>query len=253
MTALRHICLLFLTFYQDIISAFSLSSMNRSVNFRIPKSVLNAESIEGWKVQGEIQPINNFILVKVEEIKDQTDGGIILTEKLKVMKTQGTVVAMGPGKYHPTSGMLRPHSVVAGDVVIYGKYDGTEICIDGTQHNLIRDENILVKINKLHDGKISLDNAQVVLDKVLIEVDNQNNYKSSNIIMDRISTNKLSRPSTGIVRKVGPGCIAENGEFIPMPVQKGDMVKFRDYAGDNVKFGMKEYIVVEISCILAKF
>jgi len=253
MNTLHYICLWFLTFHQVIISGFSPLSAINNIGFSIPRSVLNAKSIEGWNLRGEIQPLNNFILVKVKETQDQTDGGIILPEKLKIKKTQGTVVALGLGKYHPTSGMLCPQSVVAGDEVIYGKYDGTEISINGVQHELIRDENILVKFNKSDDRKISLNNAQVVLDKVLVEVDHNNSNKSSRIITDAIFTSRSSYQSTGIVRKVGPGCMAGNGEFIPMPLQKGDMVKFRNFGENNVKIGVKEYAVMEISCILAKF
>lgn len=253
MYTLHYILLWFLTFYQTIIFGFSPLSTNNKIGFAITRSGLNAKSMEVLNLRGEVQPLNNFILVKVKDPKEQTDGGIVLPEKLKVKRTQGTVVALGMGRYHPTSGMLCPQSVVVGDEVIYGKYDGTEISLNGVQHDIIRDENVLVKSNRSDDGKISLNNAQVVLDKVLIEVVDNDINKSSRIVIDAISTKRSSQSSTGIVRKVGPGCMAGNGEFIPMPLQKGDMVKFRNFGENNVKFGTKEYAVMDISCILAKF
>ena len=68
------------------------------------------------------------------------------------------------------------------------------------------------------------------------------------------STSKSEmRPSTGKVVKVGPGRIAANGELMPMEVEEGDMVKFRDFAGNEVNIGGDEFSVVRMSDILAKF
>jgi len=243
--------ILFLTFCAGSIFSFSPSSVNREIGFRNPNVVLNADSIEGWKVRGELQPINNFILIKVADDQNQTDGGILLSGRTKIKKTQGIVVAMGPGKYHPESGILCPIPVEAGDNVIYGKYDGTEISINGIKHNLIRDENILVKINNVKGGKINLDDIQVLYNRVLIEMDDPNTSKSGNMILSGVLS-KGTR-SIGVVRKVGPGYMASNGKIISMPLQEGVMVKFRDYAANDVMIGSKEYMVVEMPGILAKF
>ena len=61
------------------------------------------------------------------------------------------------------------------------------------------------------------------------------------------------RPSTGVVVKVGPGKMAENGELMPMNVAVGDNVKFMDFAGNEIKIGDKEYSVVKMPEVLAKF
>ena len=68
-----------------------------------------------------------------------------MTKKAKEKSTTGKVVATGPGKTHPDSGILVKVDVSVDENVIYGQYDGTEIDYEGSPHTLIRDDDILVK------------------------------------------------------------------------------------------------------------
>jgi chaperonin GroES len=169
--------------------------------------------------------------------------------KAKIKKTEGTVVSVGPGRTHQESGLLFPMPVVAGEGVVYGKYDGTEIDYEGGRHTLIRDDDILVKFS---GGELTLDSADVVCDNVLVKVDLKEEETASGLVI-AATAKRGAKPSTGEVVKVGPGRMAANGEIMTADISVGDMVKFRDFAGNEVKIDGDEYAVVRMTDILAKF
>jgi len=206
-------------------------------------------TLDGRKIKGTVQPLNNFVLVKTVPAVDSTEGGILLTGKAKIVKTEGTVVALGPGRTHQDSGVVFDMPVAVGDGVVYGKYDGTEIDLGGAKHTLIRDDDILVKFT---GDKLTVDSVDVVRDNVLVYAEKKEVETEGGILLAS-STKKAQKPSTGQVVKVGPGKMAANGELMAMEVEVGDMVKFRDFAGNEVEIEGKEYSVVKMSDILAKF
>lgn len=227
------------------VALFSSSSSSSS-------SAATAEEVhrlEGRTITGPLEPLNNFVLVKVAKSEDQTSGGILLTAKAKAKKTEGTVVSVGPGRAHPESGYLLTIPVQPGEGVVYGKYDGTEVEYDGEKHSLIREEDILVKYTS---NQLTLDNVEVLNDNVLVFVEPKEEETSSGLLIASSSSSK-KKPSTGTVAKVGPGRRTMTGTLTPMEVTIGDMVKFRDFAGNEVKIDEKEYTVVRMADILAKF
>jgi chaperonin GroES len=205
--------------------------------------------VDGRTVGGDLVPSNNFILVKIVEAEEQTLGGILLTGKGKVKKTEGTVVSVGPGSTHPDTGVVFDMPVAPGDGVVYGKYDGTEIDLDGTKHTLIRDNDVLVKYT---GDELTLENSEVVRDAVLVHVEMKDFSTDGGILIAKSSKSE-QKPSTGKVVKVGPGRFATNGDVMEMQVVPGDYVKFRDYAGNEVGIGDEEYSVVRMADILVKF
>jgi chaperonin GroES len=213
-----------------------------------PSTQCFASTLDGRKISGAVKPLNNFLLVKVAEAMEKTEGGILLTGKAKIQKTEGTVVSVGPGRTHQDSGVVFDMPVSEGDGIVYGKYDGTEINISGARHTLIRDDDILVKFS----GELSVDTVDVVRDNVLVAVDRTEEETDGGILIAK-SSKSDSKPSTGKVIKVGPGKIASDGKLMPMDVAVGDMVKFRDFAGNEVEIGELEYSVVKMSDVLAKF
>ena len=124
--------------------------------------------LDGRTIEGEVKPLNNFILVKIAEAQEQTAGGIVLAGKAKIKKTEGTVVSVGPGRIHPETGAVFDIPVAPGEGVVYGKYDGVEIDLDGAKHTLIRDDDILVKFT---GDELSIDTVDVVRDNVLVHVE----------------------------------------------------------------------------------
>ena len=87
------------------------------------------------------------VLVKPNAAEEKTSGGIIIPDTAKEKPQKGKVIAVGKGKYADISGNLIPMQIKAGDVVMYGKYGGTEITIEGEDYLIMRSSDILMKVN----------------------------------------------------------------------------------------------------------
>jgi chaperonin GroES len=90
----------------------------------------------------KIRPLQDRIVVKRLEGENRTKGGIIIPDTAKEKPIEGKVVAVGNGKVLK-DGKVRPLEVHVGDVVLFGKYSGTEIKLDGEEHVLIREDDVL--------------------------------------------------------------------------------------------------------------
>jgi len=90
----------------------------------------------------KIQPLQDRILVKRIEEEERTKGGIIIPDTAKEKPQEGVVVAVGRGKILE-DGKLLPLDVKAGDRILFQKYAGTEGKIDGVEHMIMREDDIL--------------------------------------------------------------------------------------------------------------
>jgi len=90
----------------------------------------------------KIRPLQDRIVVKRLEGETKTKGGIIIPDSAKEKPIEGRVVAVGNGKVLK-DGKVRPLEVKVGDVVLFGKYTGTEVKIDGEEHVLLREDDVL--------------------------------------------------------------------------------------------------------------
>jgi chaperonin GroES len=95
----------------------------------------------------KIRPLQDRIIVKRIEEEEKTKGGIIIPDTAKEKPMEGKVVAVGKGKVME-DGKLHPVDVKAGDRVLFGKYAGTEVKIDGEEHLIMREDDILGVIEK---------------------------------------------------------------------------------------------------------
>tara|TARA_Y100000589_G_scaffold327632_1_gene369878 strand:- start:1054 stop:1344 length:291 start_codon:yes stop_codon:yes gene_type:complete len=89
-----------------------------------------------------VKPLEDRILIKPIEAETQTTSGIFLPESATEKPMQGQVIATGPGKLLENGERAEP-SVKTGDVVVYGKYSGTEIEIKGDSHLIVRESELL--------------------------------------------------------------------------------------------------------------
>ena len=89
-----------------------------------------------------IQPLGDRVLIKRLEAEEKTKGGIVLPDTAKEKPMEGKVVAIGHGKILENGTKVTPE-VKAGDRVLFGKYAGTEVKIDGDEHLILREEDIL--------------------------------------------------------------------------------------------------------------
>ncbi len=92
-----------------------------------------------------IRPLDDRVVVEVSAAEEMTAGGIVLPDNAKEKPQRGKVIAVGPGKLLD-SGERGPLSVTVGDEVIFGKYGGTEIEVDGEEVKILRESDILAKV-----------------------------------------------------------------------------------------------------------
>jgi chaperonin GroES len=95
----------------------------------------------------KIRPLQDRIIVKRIEEEEKTKGGIIIPDTAKEKPMEGKVVAVGKGKVME-DGKLHPVDVKVGDRILFGKYAGTEVKIDGEEHLIMREDDILGVIEK---------------------------------------------------------------------------------------------------------
>ncbi len=89
-----------------------------------------------------IKPLADRVVVKPSEAEEKTKGGIILPDSAKEKPQQGKVVAVGPGKTSDSGATIKM-ALKKGDTVLYGKYSGTEITVDGEEYLIMRESDIL--------------------------------------------------------------------------------------------------------------
>ena len=94
-----------------------------------------------------LKPLEDRVVVEPKEAESVTAGGIVLPDNAKEKQQRGTVIAVGPGKLLD-DGTRAELSVAVGDEVIYGKYAGNDITVDGKDINILREEDILAKAIK---------------------------------------------------------------------------------------------------------
>ena len=93
----------------------------------------------------KINPLDDRVVVRPNEAEETTAGGIVLPDAAKEKQQRGTVLAVGPGRLLD-SGERSAISVKVGDQVLFGKYGGTEIEIDGEEVKILRESDILAKL-----------------------------------------------------------------------------------------------------------
>ncbi|REK09029.1 MAG: co-chaperone GroES [Planctomycetota bacterium] len=92
-----------------------------------------------------LRPLDDRVVVEPQEAEERTAGGIVLPDTAKEKPQRGSIIAVGPGKLLD-SGERGSLSVAIGDVVIYGKYSGTDIEVAGKDVKILREGDILAKV-----------------------------------------------------------------------------------------------------------
>ena len=95
----------------------------------------------------KIRPLADRIVVKRTQEEEKTKGGIIIPDSAKEKPIEGVVIAVGNGK-SLKDGKLRTLDIKAGETVLFGKYAGTEVKLDGVEHVILREDDILAVVSK---------------------------------------------------------------------------------------------------------
>jgi chaperonin GroES len=90
----------------------------------------------------KIRPLQDRILVNRVDEEETTSGGIIIPDSAKEKPQEGQVVAAGPGKTLDSGNLAEPN-VKAGDRILFSKYAGTDVTVDGEEHIIIREDDVL--------------------------------------------------------------------------------------------------------------
>ena len=90
----------------------------------------------------KFRPLNDRVLVEALDQETKTKGGIIIPDTAKEKPQQGKVIAAGPGA-RTEDGKLQPMGVKAGDKILFGKWSGTEVKIDGTEYLIMKESDVM--------------------------------------------------------------------------------------------------------------
>ncbi len=95
----------------------------------------------------QVKPLRENVLIKRVEEENKTAGGIILPDTAKEKPSEGKVIAVGEGRV-TTDGRVLPMNIKVGDVVLFSKWTGTEIKIDGEPHLIVKEGDILAIVER---------------------------------------------------------------------------------------------------------
>lgn len=90
----------------------------------------------------KLKPLSDRVVIEPLEADDRTSGGIYLPDTAKEKPQMGKIVAVGPGKVSDTGEKI-PMEVKAGDKVLYGKYSGTDVTVEGKDYLIVRESDVL--------------------------------------------------------------------------------------------------------------
>ena len=93
-----------------------------------------------------LQPLDDRIVVRPSQAEERTSSGLVIPDTAKEKPQQGEVLAVGPGRRSEVSGELIPLDLAVGDTVVYSKYGGTEITVDGEDLLILTSRDVLAKV-----------------------------------------------------------------------------------------------------------
>ena len=96
----------------------------------------------------KLKPLEDRIIVQPAEAEETTASGLVIPDTAKEKPVMGTVVAVGPGKFNENGDARVPVDVAVGDTVIYSKYGGTEVKLDGEDHLILSARDVLAIVEK---------------------------------------------------------------------------------------------------------
>ena len=96
----------------------------------------------------KLHPLEDRIVVRPGESEETTASGLVIPDTAKEKPQQGEVIAVGPGRRAENTGEIIPLGVAIGDIVVYSKYGGTEITVDGEDLLILSSRDVLAKVVK---------------------------------------------------------------------------------------------------------
>jgi len=94
----------------------------------------------------KIKPLEDRVLVTIDDSEQTTASGLVIPDTAKEKPQQGTVIAVGPGKRSDQTGQVIPMDVKKGDTVLFSKYGGTEVKVEGNEYLILSARDILAVV-----------------------------------------------------------------------------------------------------------
>ncbi|KAJ1462692.1 chaperonin 10-like protein [Pelagophyceae sp. CCMP2097] len=205
--------------------------------------------LDGVPISTPVEPVGSYLFAKIVKPKEETASGLFISSKNQDGVPEGIVVSVSPGRRHFETGVLIPVAVEAGERVLHAKTAGVAMRYCGEDHLMLRDDDIMLA----WAGEVmSLDAVRPVRDGIIVKVAAVEDVTLSGIAIAAGAVAQ-QRTSSGQIVKVGPGRLAATGELMPMSVAVGDYVKFRDYAGVEIKLDGEKYVLCRMADCLAKW
>jgi len=123
--------------YSNIRLSYCIFSLEISL-----KHTISSVHIKLKEKHMKFRPLHDRVLIKVLESEEKTAGGIIIPDTAKEKPQEGEVVAVGPGA-KSEEGKISPMDVKIGDIVLFGKWSGTEVKIDGNEYSIMKETDIM--------------------------------------------------------------------------------------------------------------
>ncbi|XP_021759682.1 20 kDa chaperonin, chloroplastic-like [Chenopodium quinoa] len=236
-----------LSLYEGLRSASGISKINVSVAYPNSTSrsfralAVNAASVTSNKYTS-VKPLGDRVLVKTKIVEEKTTSGIFLPTGAQKKPQSGEVVAIGSGK--KVGDKKLPVAIKAGAEVVYSKYTGTEIEVEGLSHLILKEDDI-IGILETDDVK----DLKPLNDRLLIKVAEVENKTAGGLLLAESTKEK---PSFGTVVATGPGSLDEEGNRTPLPVSLGNTVLYSKYAGNDLQGADgSDYIALRASDVMA--
>jgi chaperonin GroES len=180
-----------------------------------------------------VTPLGDRVLVKAVEPEQKTTSGILLPTSAQKRPTQGDIVSASESV-----------GVTTGDRVVYSKYAGTEVELQGAPHIILKEDDVIGLL-----GEDDISALRPLQDRVLLEVVEAADQTSGGLMLTEAAKEK---PTIGKVVAVGPGRKGEDGSTTAPAVTVGSTVLYSKYSGSEFEgAGGKQYVVVRDSDILA--
>jgi co-chaperonin GroES (HSP10) len=203
--------------------------------------------IDNEDVGGPLEPLSDYLLVKVDETSDKTSGGVMLSDKSKEPPPTGVVQSVGPGALHKESGVVLPIDCKVGDSVMWGRYSGANVKYQRSSHTLLKDRDVQMSWT----GELTAQSARPIGGKILIKVREEKGQTTSGLFLGMEAQDKAS--VVGEVIQMGPGRVLRDGSRAPQPCAVGDTVRFQDLDVTECDIEYEEYVLVDSQHVMMKW
>ncbi len=225
-----------------------IGSARRTGDVRGSAVMTEEYRLNNYLLKSPIKPTANMVAVKLREKEAGASSGGLLLAASELKVRDGKVVAAGPGRKHPGTGVLLPNTVSTGDYVLCEEleFEGEKVDYCGKKHRLLRDDRVMAK---LEGGVMSAEAFRPLQDRLLVRLPKPVEKTMSGIMLAGLEEGVL--PSQGVVFAAGPGLLNGKGEYNPNPVRAGEFVIFRQFAGATIDFedGFKYKIIRAGECL----